>query len=105
LKVAKQPILLQKQERNHSQNARKMAKTDASDVPHSRSSQSKELDVISGIIDANPLICEHILQDLIRGKSEAQRAGANGMSAEQVLRCIIVKILFGFTYDGLSTPF
>jgi len=65
-------------------------------------SQSKELEVISGIIDANATICEHILQDLNRGKSETQRAGAKGMSAEQVLRCIVVKILFGFTYENLA---
>jgi IS5 family transposase len=65
-------------------------------------SQSQELEVISGIIDANPTICEHILQDLNRGKSEAQRAGAKGMSAEQVLRCVVVKILFGFTYEDLA---
>jgi IS5 family transposase len=58
--------------------------------------------VISGIIDANPTICEHILQDLNRGKSESQRAGAKGMSAEQVLRCVIVKIMFGFTYEDLA---
>lgn len=64
--------------------------------------QSKELEVISGIIDAKPTICEHILQDLNRGKSKAQRAGAKGMSAEQVLRCIIVKTLFGFTYEDLA---
>jgi IS5 family transposase len=64
--------------------------------------QSKELEVISGIIDANPTICDHILQDLNRGKSEAQRAGAKGMSAEQVLRCIIVKVLFDFTYQELA---
>jgi len=65
-------------------------------------SQSKELEVISGIIDANPTICGHILQDLNRGKSQAQRAGAKGMSAEQVLRCVVVKILFGFTYEELA---
>jgi len=65
-------------------------------------SQSRELEVISGIIDAKPNICEHILQDLNRGKSKAQRAGAKGMSAEQVLRCIIVKTLFGFTYEDLA---
>jgi hypothetical protein len=29
--------------------------------------QSRELEVISGIIDANPTICEHILQDLNKG--------------------------------------
>ncbi len=64
--------------------------------------QSKELEVISGIIDAKPTICEYILQDLNRGKSKTQRAGAKGMSAEQVLRFIIVKVLFGFTYEELA---
>ncbi len=64
--------------------------------------QSKELELISGIIDANPTICDQILQDLCKGKSETQRAGAKGMSAEQVLRCMIVKVLFGFTYEDLA---
>ena len=64
--------------------------------------QSRELEVISGIIDENPTICDHILQDLNRGKSEAQRAGAKGMSADQVLRSLVVKILFEFTYEELA---
>jgi len=64
--------------------------------------QSQELEVISGIIDANSTICQYILQDLNTGKSEAQRAGAKGMSADQVLRCVIVKTLFGFTYQELA---
>jgi IS5 family transposase len=64
--------------------------------------QSQELVAISNIIDANSTICQYILQDLNRGKSEAQRAGAKGMSADQVLRCVIVKILFGFTYEELA---
>ena len=64
--------------------------------------QSRELEVVSDIIDENPNICEHILQDLNRGKSEAQCAGAKGMSAEQVLRCLIVKVLFDFTYEQLA---
>ena len=57
--------------------------------------QSKELEVVSGVIDSNPTICEHILQDLNRGKSESQRAGAKGMSAEQVIRCAIIKQVEG----------
>jgi len=65
-------------------------------------SQSQELEVISSIIDENSNICQHIWQDLIAGKSEAQRAGAKGMSADQVLRCIVVKTLFGFTYEELA---
>ncbi len=64
--------------------------------------QSRELEVISGIIDENPTICDHILQDLNRGKSAVQRAGAKGMSADQVLRSLVVKILFEFTYEQLA---
>ena len=64
--------------------------------------QSQELEVISNIIDANATICQHILQDLNKGKSESQRAGAKGMSADQVLRCVVVKTLFGFTYEELA---
>jgi IS5 family transposase len=66
--------------------------------------QSKELEVISTIIDANPIICDRVLQDLNRGKNVAHRQGANGMSAEQVLRAAIVKTLYSFTYkDWPST--
>jgi len=64
--------------------------------------QSQELEVISSIIDENSIICRRVLQDLNRGKSESQRAGAKGMSADQVLRCVVVKILFGFTYEELA---
>lgn len=64
--------------------------------------QSRELEMISTIIDKKPTICRHILQDLNRGKLEAQRTGAKGMSADQVLRCLIVKTLFGFTYEELA---
>jgi IS5 family transposase len=64
--------------------------------------QSKELEVISDIIDANPIICDRVLQDLNRGKNIAHRKGANGMSAEQVLRAAIVKTLYGFTYKDLA---
>ena len=65
-------------------------------------SQAQELAMISEIIDTNDTICSYILQDLNRGKVEAQRSGAKGMSAEQVLRCTIVKILFGFSYEELA---
>lgn len=64
--------------------------------------QSKELEVISNIIDENPTICALVLQDLNRGKSVAYRKGADGMSADQVLRCAIIKILFHFTYEELA---
>lgn len=64
--------------------------------------QSKELEAISTIIDATPTICEKVLQDLNRGKAQPRRTGANGMSADQVLRCAIVKVLFNFTYEELA---
>jgi IS5 family transposase len=64
--------------------------------------QSKELEVISDIIDTNFTICEHILQDLNKNKSPNHRAGARGMSADQVLRCAIIKTLFSFTYEELA---
>jgi IS5 family transposase len=64
--------------------------------------QSKELEAISRIIDANPTICERVLQDLNRGKNGAKRKGAHGMSADQVLRSAIVKDLFGFSYEQLA---
>ncbi len=64
--------------------------------------QSRELKTISSIIDANPIICDYVLQDLNRGKNIAHRNGANGMSADQVLRCAIVKVLFNFTYEELA---
>lgn len=64
--------------------------------------QSQELEVISGIIDAMPTICERILQDLNKGKIIKRRKGANGMSADQVLRCAVVKTLYNFTYEELA---
>ena len=64
--------------------------------------QSKELEVISNIIDENATICRYVLQDLNRGKVVSHRAGAHGMSADQVLRCAIVKVLFSFSYEELA---
>ena len=64
--------------------------------------QNQELEMISRIIDDNPIICSYILQDLNAGKVVAQRAGAKGMSADQVLRCAIVKTLFEFSYEELA---
>jgi IS5 family transposase len=65
-------------------------------------SQCQELEAISKLIDANPTICDYVLQDLSRGKVRSHRQGANGMSADQVLRCAIAKTLFGFTYKELA---
>ena len=64
--------------------------------------QSQELEMISRIIDNNSTICGYILQDLNKGKVVSRRSGAKGMSADQVLRCTIAKILFAFTYEELA---
>ena len=58
--------------------------------------QAKELESISHILDGKPIICEHVMQDLCKDRPTSTRKGARGMTAEQVLRAAIVKMLFGF---------
>jgi len=64
--------------------------------------QANELEAISRIIDSKSTICEHVMQDLCIGRPVTVQSGANGMTAEQVLRAAIVKVLFGFTYKELA---
>lgn len=64
--------------------------------------QAQELETISKIIDKNFNITELVLQDLCTRLKTAQTSGAEGMSADQVLRSAIIKILFGFTYQELA---
>jgi hypothetical protein len=52
--------------------------------------QARELEAISRILDAEPTIAGLVHQDLCQGR-ELTATGANGMSAEQVLRAAIVK--------------
>jgi IS5 family transposase len=70
--------------------------------PRSDHPQAQELEVISNIIRSKPTICEYLLQDLSKNRPATSRSGANGMSADQVLRAAIVKILFSFTYVDLA---
>jgi IS5 family transposase len=70
-----------------------------SKIDHPR---ADELEAISLIIDYNPTICDHVMQDLCNAKQDSVPRGANGMTAEQVLRAAIVKVLFGFTYRNLA---
>ena len=65
-------------------------------------SHCQELEATSKLIDANSTICDHVPQDLSHVKVLSHRQGANGMSADQVLRCAIAKTLFGFTYEELA---
>ena len=64
--------------------------------------QAIELESISRILDANPTICDLALQDLSEGSKKASRAGAHGMTADQVVRAAIVKQMLNFTYKELA---
>jgi transposase, IS5 family len=63
--------------------------------------RSRELEVMSQILDEHPEAAQWVLDDLIAGQVSA-RYGREGMSGEQVLRVILVKQLGGFSYDELA---
>ena len=63
--------------------------------------QAEELSAISRILDRNPIIYDLVMQDL-SSKQIKSRAGAKGMSAEQVIRAAIVKQMFEFSYKDLA---
>ena len=69
-----------------------------SDIAHPR---AKELDRISKILDSIPTITEMVLQDLTHGV-KSRHCGAQGMTAEQVLRAAIIKQTEGFSYEELA---
>ena len=63
--------------------------------------RAKELEAISRILDENSIICDWVWQDL--SQSEADHGpGAQGMSAEQVLRAAIIKQMEEFSYEELA---
>ena len=66
------------------------------DHPH-----AAELEGISQILDANPIIYEWVLQDLTRKVTNVE-TGAEGMSAEQVVRAAIIKQMEGYSYEELA---
>jgi IS5 family transposase len=66
------------------------------DHPH-----AMELEGISQILDANPIIYDWVLQDLTRDTIRTD-TGAEGMSAEQVLRAAIIKQMESYSYEDLA---
>lgn len=60
-----------------------------------------ELDAINRILEASPTISDFAMQDLSPSADKC-RAGANGMSGEQVVRTAIIKQMFGFSYQDLA---
>jgi IS5 family transposase len=63
--------------------------------------RSRELEAMSQIFDAHPVVAQWVLADLV-GSQVSARHGREGMSGEQVLRVILVKQLGGFSYDELT---
>ena len=64
---------------------------------------AQELQAMSRVLDDNPKIAELVLQDLVAASGSAQATrGAGGLSAEQVLRILIVKQMNGFSYRALA---
>ena len=61
---------------------------------------SQELRVISDILDSHPGIYDKALEDITQGKRTDR--GSSGMSAEQVVRCAILKRMHGLSYEKLS---
>jgi IS5 family transposase len=64
--------------------------------------KERELEAISIVLDSTPTICDHVLQDLNRGKIIKRRTGARGMTAEQIIRAAVVMRLYSFTYEDLA---
>lgn len=62
---------------------------------------AKELKEVSHILDKNPIIVDLAYQDLTGGGVKA-RIGANGMTAEQVVRAAIIKQMNEFSYEELA---
>ncbi len=69
-----------------------------SNIEHPR---AKELERISQILDSIPTIADMVLQDLTHGVKH-RNCGAEGMTAEQVLRAAIIKQTEGFSYNELA---
>jgi len=61
---------------------------------------ARELGAISEIIDANPEVVELVYED-IAGASRTD-TGRSGMTAEQVLRCVVLKQYRNLTYEELA---
>ena len=70
--------------------------------PASGHPQEMELEIISQLIDNTPTICDYVLQDLNEEKVEKQNTGAEGMSADQVIRAAVVMRIYSFTYEQLA---
>jgi IS5 family transposase len=65
-----------------------------------RNEVARELEAISRILDENPGMYELVYQDMVRSKRPD--TGREGMTAEQVLRCTILKQYRNLSYEELA---
>ena len=63
---------------------------------------AKELQAMSRLLDGHPMAEELILQDLRAACGDEATTGAEGLSAEQILRILLVKQMNGFSYRTLA---
>ncbi len=61
----------------------------------------RELAVISEILDAHPQVLDLVLADLPKGRKNPW-TGRPGLTAEQVLRALVLKQMHGLSYDQLA---
>lgn len=62
---------------------------------------AQELKLMSDILDHLPVILDLVMRDLC-GEAGAARTGRNGMTAEQVLRALVIKQMHSLSYDDLA---
>ena len=70
-------------------------------APWLRLEHASELAAIDRILDQLPAVAELVWQDLNSDRSK-KNVGAEGLSAEQVLRALVVKQMNGFSYRELA---
>ncbi|MFY9826986.1 MAG: ISNCY family transposase [Thermoanaerobaculia bacterium] len=64
---------------------------------------AKELEAMSRVLDDNPTIAQLVWQDLRGAANDSTSArGTGGLSAEQVLRILVIKQMNGFSYRQLA---
>jgi IS5 family transposase len=68
--------------------------------PMARSSIVKELEQISNVLDATPTVMDLVFHDLVG--THRTDTGREGLTAEQVLRCAILKQYRELTYEELA---
>ena len=69
-------------------------------APMARNSIVKELDQISKVLDANPRLMDLVFKDLVR--TSRPDTGRQGLTAEQVLRCAVLKQYRQLTYEVIK---